>query len=78
MDPDGAGFMTIDSEDATGDGHAFEWIKRVGDGPHVIELMRDGGQRRDDVHPRRLDDGRHPQGLTPSLKTVLTSGTPGR
>ncbi|MDA0174143.1 hypothetical protein OJ998_33885 [Solirubrobacter taibaiensis] len=43
MDPNGAGFMTIDSEDASGDGHAFEWIKRVGDGPHVIELVRTVG-----------------------------------
>jgi hypothetical protein len=40
MDPDGAGFMTIDSEDATGDGHAFEWVKRVGEGPHTISITR--------------------------------------
>lgn len=40
MDPDGAGFMTIDSEDVTADGHAFEWVKRVGEGPHTIQITR--------------------------------------
>ena len=40
MNPNGAGFMTIDSEDATADGHAFEWVKRVGGGAHVVRITQ--------------------------------------
>ena len=29
MDPNGAGFQTMDSEDGTASAHAYEWIKRV-------------------------------------------------
>ncbi|MDA0184220.1 hypothetical protein OJ997_28180 [Solirubrobacter phytolaccae] len=38
MDPDGANFQAIDSEDASGDGHAFEWVKRVPPGNHVVSI----------------------------------------
>ena len=40
MDPDGAGFQAIDSEDGTASAHAYEWIKRVGDGPHIVRIER--------------------------------------
>lgn len=40
MDPDGANFQAIDSEDASGDGHAFEWVAHVGPGNHLVELER--------------------------------------
>ena len=39
MDPDGAGFQAIDSEDGTASAHAYEWVKRVGPGAHTIELQ---------------------------------------
>jgi hypothetical protein len=40
MDPDGAGFQAMDSEDATGSAHAYEWIAKAGPGNHVITLER--------------------------------------
>jgi hypothetical protein len=40
MNPDGAGFMAIDSEDSTASGHAFEWIDRVGPGNHVLTIVQ--------------------------------------
>ena len=41
MDPDGLNFQTIDSEDASGDGHAYEWVAdHVGPGNHVVTLER--------------------------------------
>lgn len=40
MDPNGAGFQAIDSEDSTASAHAYEWVKRVGDGPHVVRIER--------------------------------------
>ena len=43
MDPNGAGFMTIDSEGASADAHAFEWVKRVGPGQHVIQITQEVG-----------------------------------
>ena len=43
MNPNGAGFMTIDSEDASADGHAFEWVKRVGPGQHVVQITQEVG-----------------------------------
>lgn len=43
MDPDGAGFQAIDSEDSTAAAHAFEWVKRVGPGNHQVTLERSVG-----------------------------------
>jgi hypothetical protein len=40
MDPDGAGFQAIDSEDGSASAHAYEWIKRVGDGAHIVRIER--------------------------------------
>ena len=40
MDPNGAGFQAIDSEDGTASAHAYEWIKRVGEGPHIVRIER--------------------------------------
>ena len=40
MDPNGAGFQAIDSEDGSASAHAYEWIKRVGDGPHTVRIER--------------------------------------
>ena len=42
MNPNGAGFQAIDSNDATASGHAFEWVGRtVEDGNHVVTLTVD-------------------------------------
>ena len=38
MDPNGAGFQAMDSEDSTASAHAYEWIKRVGEGAHIIRI----------------------------------------
>ncbi len=38
--PERRGLQAIDSEDATGDGHAFEWVTHVGPGNHLVELER--------------------------------------
>lgn len=38
MDPNGAGFQAMDSEDGTASAHAFEWIERLGEGPHIIRI----------------------------------------
>ena len=38
MDPNGAGFQAIDSEDGTASAHAFEWVKRLGEGAHIIRI----------------------------------------
>ena len=40
MDPNGAGFQTIDSESGTASARAYEWIKRVGEGPHIVRIER--------------------------------------
>jgi hypothetical protein len=40
MDPNGAGFQAIDSEDGTASAHGYEWIKRVGEGPHIVRIER--------------------------------------
>jgi hypothetical protein len=40
MDPDGANFQAIDSEDDTASAHAYEWIKRVGPGNHVLTIQQ--------------------------------------
>jgi len=40
MDPDGTQFQAIDSEDGSASAHAYEWVKRVGPGNHVVELQR--------------------------------------
>ena len=38
MDPNGAGFQAMDSEDGTASAHAFEWVKRLGEGAHIIRI----------------------------------------
>jgi hypothetical protein len=40
MDPNGAGFQAMDSEDGSASAHADEWIKRVGEGPHTVRIER--------------------------------------
>jgi hypothetical protein len=40
MDPNGANFQAIDSEDATASAHAYEWVKRVPPGVYDIEIER--------------------------------------
>jgi len=40
MDPNGAGFEAMDSEDGTASAHAYEWVKRVGEGPHIVRIER--------------------------------------
>jgi len=40
MDPDGAGFQAMDSEDGTASAHAYEWFKRVGAGNHTVRIER--------------------------------------
>jgi hypothetical protein len=40
MDPNGAGFQAMDSEDGTASAHAYEWVKRVGEGPHIVRIER--------------------------------------
>jgi hypothetical protein len=39
MDPDGAGFQAMDSEDDSASAHAYEWVKEVGDGDHQVEIQ---------------------------------------
>jgi len=39
MDPNGAGFQVMDSEDPSASAHAYEWVKRVGEGPHTVEIQ---------------------------------------
>ena len=53
MDPDGQNFQALDSEDDTASAHAYEWIKRVGDGPHLVTIERRVGNAMTDF---RLDD----------------------
>ena len=38
MNPDGAGFQALDSEHRTAGARAYEWVKRVGPGPHTIGI----------------------------------------
>jgi hypothetical protein len=38
MNPDGNGFQALDSEHATAGARAYEWVKRVGPGPHTIGI----------------------------------------
>jgi hypothetical protein len=40
MDPDGANFQAMDSEDGTASAHAYEWVKRVGAGNHTVRIER--------------------------------------
>jgi hypothetical protein len=40
MDPDGADFQAMDSEDATASAHAYEWVKRVGPGNHLLTIQQ--------------------------------------
>jgi hypothetical protein len=40
MDPNGAGFQALDSEDGSASAHAYEWVKRVGPGPHTVRIER--------------------------------------
>ena len=40
MNPNGTGFQAMDSEDGTASAHGYEWIKRVGDGPHIVRIER--------------------------------------
>ena len=40
MDPNGAGFQAMGSEDGTAEAGAYEWIKRVGEGPHIVRIER--------------------------------------
>ena len=43
MNPFGAGFQALDSEDGTASAHAYQWVKRVGDGPHMVTIERHVG-----------------------------------
>ena len=43
MNPGGGGFQALDSEDGTASAHAYEWIKRVGEGVHTVEIQRNVG-----------------------------------
>jgi hypothetical protein len=43
MDPNGAGFEAMDSADDTASAHAYEWVKRVGEGPHTVSIVRNVG-----------------------------------
>jgi len=39
MNPDGAGFQVMDSEDPSASAHAYEWVKHVdGPGQHTVEI----------------------------------------
>jgi hypothetical protein len=40
MFPQGAGFQSLLSEDPTENGHAYEWVRRVGPGNHLILIQR--------------------------------------
>jgi hypothetical protein len=40
MDPDGANFQAMDSEDDSASAHAYEWVKRVGPGNHVLVIQQ--------------------------------------
>jgi hypothetical protein len=40
MDPDGANFQAMDSEDATASAHAYEWVGRVGPGAHNLVIQQ--------------------------------------
>jgi hypothetical protein len=40
LDPNGANFQAMDSEDGTPSAHAYEWIKRVGGGNHTVRIER--------------------------------------
>jgi hypothetical protein len=40
LSPQGAGFQSFLSEDATANGHAYEWVRRVGAGNHSIVIQR--------------------------------------
>jgi hypothetical protein len=39
MNPNGTGFQALESEDATAGARAYEWVKRVGPGPHTIAVQ---------------------------------------
>ena len=43
MNPIGGGFEALDSEDGTASAHAYEWIKRVGEGLHTVRIERSVG-----------------------------------
>jgi hypothetical protein len=40
MDPDGANFQAMDSEDDTASAHAYEWVGRVGPGAHNLVIQQ--------------------------------------
>ena len=54
MDPNGAGFQTMVSEDGTAESGAYEWIKRVGEGPHT-SASSGACRQRDPLLVGRLD-----------------------
>jgi hypothetical protein len=39
MAPDGQSFRVIDSESSTAQGHAYEWVQRVGSGAHIVLIQ---------------------------------------
>jgi hypothetical protein len=43
MNPASGGFQALDSQDGTASAHAYEWIKRVGEGAHTVEIQRKVG-----------------------------------
>jgi len=53
MNPDGLGFMAIDSEDSTASAHAYEWVGRVGQGNHLLTITQRVGNNNTIL---RLDD----------------------
>ena len=40
MNPNGTGFQAMDSEDGSASAHAYEWVKRVGEGTHIVRIER--------------------------------------
>jgi hypothetical protein len=40
MFPNGGSFQVLVSHDTTADGHAFQWVRRVGPGSHSISIQR--------------------------------------
>jgi hypothetical protein len=38
--PDGGSFQALVSRDSSANGHAFEWVRRIGAGSHIISLQR--------------------------------------
>ena len=40
MNPNGTNFQAMDSEDGSASAHAYEWVKRVGEGDHIVRIER--------------------------------------